>query len=352
MLKRTSLYNLHQSQGAKFVEFGGWDMPVRFSGQIEEHHTVRNDAGLFDVSHMGEIFVRGKNATKFINLISSNDITKIPVGKAQYSLMLNESGGVVDDIITYKLADDNYFICVNASNTEKDFQWMSKHKIDEVEIENASDQFSQIAIQGPKAHIYLSKVLNLDIKELSKENFKTFGFKQISEFIIARTGYTGEDGFEIFGSHEACINLWNNFLELGVKPIGLGARDTLRLEAGLPLHGHELKDDLNALSSNMVWAIKLNKENFIGKAALIEPAYKLFGFEVLDKGIVRDQAKIYNKDNQEVGWVSSGTLTPTLNKAIALAFIKKDIDRSNLSAEVRGKRLALKEHALPFYKSK
>lgn len=364
MLKKTNLYQAHSKLGAKFVEFGGWDMPVRFSGQIEEHHAVRNNVGIFDVSHMGEIFVRGPRATEFINKLASNDISKIPVGRAQYALLLNPQGGVVDDIISYKFSDDNFLICVNASNTQKDWEWLNSNKISGIELENRSEEFSQIAIQGPNAYKILAKVLDYDIKDLDLTKFRTFsfrtkesGYKQ--ELIIARTGYTGEDGFEIFCPNEGAEKLWNAFLNEGAAPIGLGARDTLRLEAALPLHGHELTDELSALTSNMVWAIKFAKNDFIGKSALVEQRakgipYHLHGFEVLDKGIVRQDAKIYNQKDQEVGWVSSGTLTPTLNKAIALGFINRETvaegSEAKLFADVRGKKLALKEHSLPFIK--
>jgi len=356
-LKKTLLYDSHKELGAKFVEFGGWQMPVRYSGQIEEHHAVRNKAGLFDVSHMGEIFVTGPDSKKFLDYVCSNKITKLKKGKAQYNLLLNHEGGVVDDIIVYKFNKEKYLICVNASNADKDFDWLKKiqeesYKDSDLLLENKSSEYSQIAIQGPLAISLVGKVL--DNNDLN--NIANFGFIELSDLIIARTGYTGEDGLEIFCPNEKAVKLWNDLVRAGkddgVLPVGLGARDTLRLEAGLPLHGHELRDDVNAINSNMSWSIKLDKEDFIGKKACsAKPEYKLIGVEVLDKGIVRDGAKICNESEEEIGWVTSGTLTPTLNKAIALCYLKIDCaTKEDLLATVRSRKLKLGRMNLPFYK--
>ena len=365
-MKKTLLYDCHKELGAKFVEFGGWQMPVRYSGQIQEHHAVRNKAGLFDVSHMGEIFVTGPSAKEFLNYVCSNKITKLKKGKAQYNLLLNHEGGVVDDVIVYKFSKEKYLVCVNASNADKDFDWLNKNKEEkykehDLKLENKSNKYSQIAIQGPLAISLVSEVLKQDLSDISN-----FAFKEISELIVARTGYTGEDGLEIFCPNENAIQLWKDLVSAGkddgVLPVGLGARDTLRLEAGLPLHGHELRDDINAVNSNMRWSIKLEKDDFIGKKACeTEPEYKLIGVEVLDKGIVRDGTKIYKQSQdgqeQEIGWVTSGTLTPTLNKAIALCYLKlgfvniEDGDiKEDLFAVVRNRKLKLGRLKLPFYK--
>jgi len=368
-LQRTPLYECHKRCGAKFVPFGGWDMPVQYSGVIDEHNTVRNAAGLFDVSHMGEISVRGKEAIKLLQYLTSNDLSKTVPGRAQYSFMLNERGGVVDDIITYCIAPDDYLICVNASNANKDFDWILKNNNTAAVVENLSASYAQLAIQGPKATSILAKVFAVDVAALDAAVWRPFSFRNLvlkdrtifqGEMIVARTGYTGEDGFEVFCPANIGSALWDLFLEAGqgdgLKPIGLGARDTLRLEACLPLHGHELSDEICALSCGFPWVIKFDKGEFIGAEALKQQQqagvkYQLIGMEVLDAGIVRDGAKLFAQE-REVGWSSSGTKTPTLNKAIALGFVEKKYAEvgTELSAEVRGKQLKVRVVKTPFYK--
>ena len=354
ILRKTALYERHVEHGARFTEFGGWDMPVQYTGVIDEHNAVRNSVGIFDVSHMGEIFVEGPEAREYLQRVTTNDIEKLKIGKAQYSLLCNEQGGVVDDIIVYQLAEEKYLVCVNASNADKDFAWLvSKNKSSAV-IENRSADYGQIAVQGPKAELIFAEIFNADFSLESFPAFtqKTFNLSQVEgELLVARTGYTGEDGFEVFLPVQSSVALWDVLVEagkkFGIKPAGLGARDTLRLEASYPLYGHELTGDIVALCSGVGWVIKLKKGDFIGRDALLEAKkvglkWKLTGYLVKDKGIIREGAKIY-ANNREVGWVASGTKTPTLNAAIAMGFIERDLANSDelLEAEVRGRRLAV-----------
>jgi len=365
-LRKTPLFESHKSLGAKFTEFGGWEMPVRYTSLKDEHECVRTKVGLFDVSHMGEIFVSGKGALSFLQLVTTNDLSKISHGQAQYALLCNEKGGVVDDIISYFIRDDFYMLCVNAANCEKDFVWLNKQLensgLKDVNLDNASADYGQIAIQGPSAEKLLEKVMSLSLSDLSAFSFLTIDTDNSQRpTLIARTGYTGEDGFEVFSSNQETKSLWQSLLEqgeeFGVQAIGLGARDTLRLEVAYPLHGHELTDDLIALSSNVSWTIKLKKGEFIGREALATAKqsgvkHKLKGFSVDGRGIVREGAKIFDDSGKEIGWVSSGTMTPTVGKAVALAFVDVNSlkNTSAFKAEVRGKMLNLKLEKLPFYR--
>jgi aminomethyltransferase len=372
-VRKTPLFESHQSLGAKFTEFGGWEMPVRYSGLSEEHHCVRDHVGLFDVSHMGEIFVTGEKAFEFLQYVTTNDLSTISVGQAQYALLCNEQGGVVDDIISYFISENQYLLCVNASNAQKDYEWLISQKeklnFSSLEISNLSDSYGQIAVQGPKARALVSEVFDSEIfpgqTEISKLEPFHFSYQQTTgepfSLLIASTGYTGEDGFEIFCLAEETPRIWEQLLEKGAKhsvqPIGLGARDTLRLEVAYPLHGHELRDDLIALSSNVSWTIKFDKGSFVGKEALeaskkVGIENRLIGFEIEDRGIAREGAKILDEKANEIGWVSSGTMTPTVGRAIGLAFVnrKKFAESEEILAEVRGKHLKLRHVKLPFYR--
>lgn len=369
-MRKTPLFESHASLGAKFTEFGGWEMPVRYKGLVEEHNCVRKRVGLFDVSHMGEILIKGENALRFLQMATTNDLSKVSMGQAQYALLCNQSGGVVDDIISYFVSDNEYLLCVNAANTQKDVEWLSLQLnslgLDSVSIEDVSSNYGQIAVQGPKARELVGEIFS-QYREIS--TLKPFSFicekPQTGDFdlLIACTGYTGEDGFEIFCKTAATLEIWNQLLavgeQFGVQPIGLGARDTLRLEVAYPLHGHELKDDLLALSSNVSWTIKFDKEFFIGKEALVQAKEKgvsqnLIGFEVIDRGIAREGARIFNQDDLEIGWVSSGTMTPTVGRAIGLAFVdtQKMSVSTEIFAEIRSKKLQIRKVKLPFYRSK
>lgn len=364
-LKRTPLFACHQSAGAKLTPFAGWEMPVQYSGLVDEHNTVREKAGIFDVSHMGEITVRGPNAFAFLQYLTSNDVSKLAPGKAQYSLLLNDRGGVVDDIIVYQLAEQDYLLCVNAGNTDKDWEWIQRHNIHGAEIANVSAQWAQIALQGPVAMTILAQLLRETESELSAAQFPPFTVRSVtwegSEILIARTGYTGEDGVEIFCLAELSPRLWNKLLELGgahgLKPAGLGARDTLRLEACYPLHGHELSDDITALESGLGWVVKLDKGDFIGRDALAKQKAeglkrRLVGFELIDRGIVRGEAPVLSPTGERIGMTSSGTMTPTLNRALGLAFVSVEYAAAGteLAAEVRGKPLKIRVAKTPFYK--
>jgi len=368
--KRTPLYEEHKKLSARFTEFGGWTMPVSYSGVIDEHQTVRTAAGLFDVSHMGEIFVRGPKASEFLEHVSTNKLASLENGRAQYSLLLNEEGGVIDDIIIYRFSSENFLICVNAGNSEIDWQWLQKcNKAYGAELENASPRFGQVALQGPKARAILSKSLHKDPARFSPEAFPAFSFREEhfplgsgkeSTVIVACTGYTGEDGFELFCPADATPAIWQVLLSAGgaegLKPAGLGARDSLRLEACYPLHGHELSPKMNPLSSGLAWVIDLGK-NFIGKAAVLKAkedglAHRLVGLEVVDPGIVREGAELFSEDGEKIGWVTSGTKPPTVNKSVALAFVRPSCAGlgTPLKADVRGKLLRVLVIKKPFYK--
>ncbi len=366
--RSTPLYDEHKALGARFTEFSGWRMPVSYSGLVDEHLAVRNAAGLFDVSHMGEIFVSGPKASDFLQYVATNDLAKLRDGEAQYSLLLNEKGGVVDDIIIYRIAAENYLLCVNAGNAEKDWTWLNECNKDfGAQLENASQDFGQVAVQGPKARTIVQRYLG-NGADLSQAAFRPFTFRSMTvqfqsgpaELIIACTGYTGEDGFEIFCPVEQLVELWRELLragaEDGLKPAGLGARDTLRLEACYPLHGHEICDDLTPLGAGLGWVINFEKP-FLGKDALLREkesgsAARLVGLEVIDPGIVREGARIFSSAGSEIGWVTSGTKPPTVQRSVALGFVPAEFATlgTSLTAEVRGKHLKLKVIRKPFYK--
>ncbi len=368
-LKKTPLYETHVENGAKFTEFGGWLMPVQYSGLIDEHLTVRSRAGLFDVSHMGEITVKGKGAVSLLQYAATNDVTRLAKKQAQYSLLLNENGGVVDDIIIYRTGDEEFFICVNASNAEKDFAHLSNLNRFGAKIENVSGLYAQIAVQGPDAARLLGAVLQVREDNLALAAFPYFTYREIvlpNEFgvkaksLVARTGYTGEDGFEVFLPPQSVKSFWDALaeagLEFGAKPVGLGARDTLRLEVCYPLHGHELRDDICALSANVSWAIKLQKGDFFGREALLCErdkglAVQLAALEVISPGIVRADALVFSGD-REIGWITSGTKTPTTNKAVALAYLSPPEAKlgNTVEVEVRGKRVKARIVEAPFVK--
>lgn len=364
-LRRTPLYNSHAKLNAKFVPFGGWEMPVQYSSIIEEHRTVRTAVGIFDVSHMGEVLVAGSGARAFLQRMVTNDVSKIQISSAQYSMLLNEEGGVVDDLIIYRLKEEEYLLCVNASNTEKDYKWIcSKVGQEKVSLENLSSEYAQIAVQGPNARKLCARAFAVSEESFLVSNFKSFTLKHVPyegrDLLVVSTGYTGEDGFEIFIPADKAAGVWDSLMDigadLGVKPIGLGARDTLRFEACLPLHGHEIRDDLDPITSGLSWAICFEKDEFIGKSKLLPirdngPKKRLVGLEVVDRGIVRDGAKVF-AGNREIGWVTSGTFCPTLNKACALAVVESSYAEvgTKLGAQVRDKMITVEVIKKPFYR--
>lgn len=356
-LLRTPLFDSYKEYGGKTIDFGGWELPVQFSSIKAEHEAVRTKAGLFDVSHMGEVFVTGSGALDYLQKLVTNDVSKLADGQAQYTVMCNEDGGTVDDFLIYKLADERYLLVVNASNIEKDVAWMEQQKTENVEIDNQSSNYALLALQGPSAQSILQKYTNTSLEEIT-----FFRFKEIQvdghDVLVSRTGYTGEDGFEIYGSKEAIIALWPVLLgNEDVVPAGLGARDTLRFEAGLPLYGQELSDTISPLEAGLGFVVKVNKEaDFIGKAVLKQQKEqgverKLVGLEMIDKGIPRTGYKVFAGD-REIGEVTTGTQSPTLKKNIGFALLAKDFAElgTEVEVEVRNKRLKAKVVSTPFYK--
>lgn len=324
MNKHTILLDEHRKLNAKIVPFAGFDMPVQYTSVKEEVIAVRKSVGVFDVSHMGEFFVTGKDAIKFCDYLVTNDIANAPLGKAIYSPLCRDNGTIIDDLIIYKLEEYKILICVNAGNIEKDFNWIkSKTSGFNIQLTNESDRYSLLAIQGPKS----LETLAIIFKDFNFSNFPYYSVKETNinneHIIFARTGYTGEDGFEIFCSNDYVIKLWNQLIELKVTPCGLAARDVLRLEVCYPLYGHELTDELTPLDANLKWTVKLKKENFIGKDHLLtcQPKYKLVKL-ILEKGIPRQDYVVTDSSKKTIGKVTSGTMSVVLNKGVALALIE------------------------------
>lgn len=358
-MKYTKLNLIHKQLNAKLVEFAGFEMPVYYTSIVDEHMAVRNNVGIFDVSHMGEIFIKGSDALDFVQKITINDASKLVTGKAQYSAMCYENGGIVDDLLVYKL-HESFMLVVNASNKDKDFNWMKKNiKNENVEIIDKSDDYTLIAVQGPKSAETLKSLIDFDIYELK---FYTFRKGKILDTpaIISRTGYTGELGYEIYfeGDEFTAQKIWNAILEKGkefnIKCCGLGARDSLRLEMGFCLYGNDIDETTNPLEAGLGWITKLDKEFFIGKDALMkvkEEGLKrqLKGFELIDKGIPRHNNEIFYGD-RKIGFVTSGTHSPYLNKPIGLGYfdINSTDENSIFEVDNRGKRLRAKFTKIPF----
>lgn len=364
LLKQTPLYEVYKEYGGKTIDFGGWDLPVQFSSIKQEHEAVRTKAGLFDVSHMGEIEVSGTDSLIFLQKVLTNDVAKINTGAAQYSAMCYENGGTVDDLLTYKLAENHYLLVVNASNIEKDFEWLQKHVTKDVILTNLSEDFAQLALQGPLAEEILKKINpSVDYAGIKYFHFQNKVNLAGKEVLLSRTGYTGEDGFEIYCQRGDAKHLWKEILtigeDLGVLPCGLGARDTLRFEATLALYGQELSSDITPLEAGIGFAVKLNKEtDFIGKEVLKRQkeeglARKLVGLEMIDKGIPRHGYKVFTNGKQ-IGEVTTGTQSPTLKKNIGLALIQVDYAalETEVEVEIRGKHLKARVIQTPFYKKK
>lgn len=360
-LKRTPLYASYAKYGAKTIDFGGWDLPVQFSSITQEHEAVRTKAGLFDVSHMGEVDVKGENALAYLQYVTTNDVSKIAVGQAQYSVLCYPDGGVVDDLLVYKHADDHYLLVINAGNIDKDVAWLTEHLIDEVVIENISAQTAQIAIQGPLAESILQKLTDTDLSQIGFFRFQDDVLVDGIPTLVSRTGYTGEDGFEVYLPAESAEQLWDRLLEVGKEdglvPCGLGARDTLRFEAKLPLYGQELSQTISPLEAGIGFAVKVDKETpFIGQEALKKqkengPARKLIGIEMIDRGIPRTHYPVYVGE-ELIGEVTTGTQSPTLKKNVGLALVKSEYTAlgTEVEVEIRGKRLKAQVVATPFYK--
>lgn len=358
-LKRTPLFESYSKYGGKTIDFGGWELPVQFSSIKEEHDAVRNRAGLFDVSHMGEIFVEGTDAQGYLQKLLTNDISKIRVGGAQYNAMCYETGGVVDDLLVYRLDDNRYLLCVNAANIEKDYEWMLSQKSGDVIITNQSEDYAQIALQGPLSQEALQVLMSENLDDIKYFKFKDDVEVAGHRVLVSRSGYTGEDGFEIYGRPEAIIDLWDKILEAGkgkgVVPAGLGARDTLRFEACLPLYGQELSKDISPLEAGIGFAVKLDTE-FIGRDALAvqkEEGLKrrLVGVEMTGKGIPRHGYKVL-KDGREIGEVTTGTQSPMTKRNIGLALVEASAVAlgTEVAIEIRGKSIPAIVVETPFYK--
>lgn len=354
-LRKTELFEEHKKLGAKIVEFGGFEMPVQYEGIIAEHNSVRKLAGVFDVSHMGEFLISGKDALSYLNYLVPNDIKKIEQsGKGLYTQICNEKGGTVDDLIIYK-REDSFLAVVNASNIDKDWQWFNKNKNNfSVELKNISDDISLLAIQGPKAESILSQILKTDLSTQ-----KYFEIKKYGDYLVARTGYTGEDGFEVFiQDSKKTITLWQELIKAGIKPIGLGARDTLRLEAAYPLYGHELDDETSPLEAGLGWSIKLDKsEDFIGKDVLLKQKSsglkkKFVCLKINDKAIARQEHKVFSKDGSEIGIVCSGSQGITVGFPIATAYISPAFSEvgKEVLISIREKMVSATIVQRPFYK--
>lgn len=358
-LKKTPLFDVHQASNAKMVDFGGWNMPVQYSGILQEHNTVRNAVGLFDVSHMGEIEIRGPEAEKLVNYVSTNNAAKLKVGQAHYSALLYDHGGFVDDILVHKISDMHFFLCVNASNQEKDLEHIGSQNRWDAQVEFASDRYAQIAIQGPRALETLQKLTPTNLRDI-KYYWFTHGEISGVPARIAHTGYTGEDGFEIYVPPESAAQLWNELMkageEFGIKPCGLGARNTLRLEAKMALYGHEITASINPYEADLEWIVKMDKGEFAGREALEKTleqgvTRKLVGFEMKDRGIGRDGYEVW-LEGKPAGWVTSGGPSPTLNKNIGLCYLPagKAIPGETIQVIIRNSPAEAVTVATPFYK--
>lgn len=359
-LKHTPLYAEHAVAKAKLIDFGGWEMPVQYAGVIEEHNTVRTKAGLFDVSHMGEVDVHGEDALSFINHLITNDVNRISDGQILYSPMCYPNGGIVDDLLVYRYNSGHFYLVVNASNTEKDFAWMQEQAQGfQVVLENVSEKTAQLALQGPLAEVILQKLSDTDLSQIKYYWFKHGNIDGVP-CLISRTGYTGEDGFEFYFAPQYAAQLWRKIFEAGeqegVQPIGLGARDTLRFEARLPLYGNELGPEISPLEAGLGIFVKLDKADFTGKAALIKQKEeglkrRLVGLEMVERGIARSYYSIA-KNGEEVGFVTSGSFSPTLNKNIALGLVRSELATLGVEMDVMIRNKPVKAVVIPtpFYK--
>ena len=331
--KKTCLYDKHVKMGALISPFGGFEMPIQYTNIVDEHQAVRQKCGVFDVSHMGEVLITGRDAEHYVNHIFTNDVKDMPNGKILYGMMCYENGGVVDDLLVYKVADNHFFLVINASNIDKDWAWIQQQADGyEVTLENQSDLYGELAVQGPEAEAVMENVLGLHCKDLA-----FYTFMQVEDIIVSRTGYTGEDGFEIYATPNYINECWDKLIAAGVKPCGLGCRDTLRFEVGLPLYGDELSENITPIMAGLGIFVKLDKGDFIGKEALVRqkaegPAKKLVGIELSDKAIPR-HGYVVLKDDQPIGEVTTGYHTISTDKSVCMALI--DTQYAKLDTEVQ-----------------
>jgi aminomethyltransferase len=359
-MKNTALSHIHESLGAKMVPFAGYNMPVQYEGVNAEHETVRTSVGVFDVSHMGEFFLKGENALALIQKVTSNDASKLVDGKAQYSCLPNNDGGIVDDLIVYKIADNDYMLVVNASNIEKDWNWISSHNDLGVNMTNASDDYSLLAIQGPKAAAAMQSLTNIDLANMAYYSFQIGEFAGIQNVVVSATGYTGSGGFEIYFKNEDAETIWNKVFEVGaafgIKPIGLAARDTLRLEMGFCLYGNDINDTTSPIEAGLGWITKFDKE-FTNSANLKAQkeagvSKKLVGFELTERGIPRHDYEIVDAAGNNIGIVTSGTMAPSVGKGIGMGYVKSEFAGldSEIFIQIRNNKVAAKVVKMPFYK--
>ena len=359
-MKNTALTHIHESLGAKMVPFAGYNMPVQYEGVNAEHETVRNDVGVFDVSHMGEFFLKGENALALIQKVTSNDASKLVNGKAQYSCLPNNEGGIVDDLIIYKIEDNHYLLVVNASNIEKDWNWIASHNDLGVEMINASDDYSLLAIQGPKAAEAMQSLTSVDLSNMGYYTFQIADFAGKNDVIISATGYTGSGGFEIYFKNEDAEYIWNKVFEVGeafgIKPIGLAARDTLRLEMGFCLYGNDINDTTSPFEAGLGWITKFDKEftnsENLKKQKEAGVSRKLVGFEMIERGIPRHDYEIADANGNVVGIVTSGTQSPSLGIAIGMGYVPTALATpdSEIYIRIRNKDVKAKVVKMPFYK--
>ncbi|MFH2028050.1 MAG: glycine cleavage system aminomethyltransferase GcvT [Nanoarchaeota archaeon] len=360
-IKRTQLYEEHVKLGAKIVPFAGWEMPVFYSSVIDEHLTTRSNAGLFDISHMGEFFIEGKSALNFLQRMITNDLSKLEDGKAFYTSMCLENGGIIDDLFIYRFNHSKFMMVVNAVNIEKDFNWLMDHKsfFDDVTIINKSNEAAKLDLQGPKSQEILQKLVDFDLNTLKRFYFVESHVNSVPA-IISRTGYTGEDGFEIYFNSAESVKQWNKLLEVGkefgLKPIGLGARDTLRIEACYSLYGHELTEHVNPLETGVGFVVKFDKGEFVGRDVLLRRKelglkHKIVAFEMIDKSVPRQDYKIL-KDGVEIGYVTSGTMSPTFKKGIGMAYLRisEAGEGNEININIREKLYRAKVIKRPIYK--
>ncbi|KAA9338294.1 glycine cleavage system aminomethyltransferase GcvT [Hymenobacter busanensis] len=359
-LKTVVLNDVHQQLGAKMVPFAGYNMPVRYSSDLDEHHTVRRAVGIFDVSHMGEFRVRGPHALDLIQRVTSNDASKLADGKAQYSCLPNNEGGIVDDLLVYKLADEDYMLVVNASNIDKDWNWISQHNTQGADLQNVSDEMSLFAVQGPKAADALQGLTAADLKSIPYYSFVQGEFAGVPDVIISATGYTGAGGFELYVPNQSARQVWDKIMEAGqpygLKPIGLGARDTLRLEMGYCLYGNDIDDTTSPLEGGLGWITKFTKE-FTNSAALKQQkeqgvTRKLVGFVMDAAGIPRSHYPLVTEAGEVIGEVTSGTQSPSLGKGVGLGYVKTEYSQPGtpIFVQVRGKNLPATVSKLPLVK--
>ncbi|MCK5759633.1 MAG: glycine cleavage system aminomethyltransferase GcvT [Clostridiales bacterium] len=362
-MKKTPLYETHLELGAKIIDFGGWMLPVQYSSIIKEHNAVRESAGVFDVSHMGEIYITGKDAADFADYLVTNDLSDIKSGMVIYSPMCYLDGGTVDDVLVYCLSAKNYLFVVNASNIEKDFNWIKSNSKDfEVKVENLSESYGQIAVQGPKAQEILSEMTDINLNDIEFFKFNTSMEIGGVRALVSRTGYTGEDGFELYLSVADAPKLFTEILKIGkdrIEPCGLGARDTLRFESCLPLYGHELSQDISPLKAGLKYFVRLNAGKFMGRDALMNEEKtgllkKSTGFEMLERGIARNGYSVFNSTGDKIGVVTSGSMCPTLSKNMGMGLLDTKYAKSGteIYIGIRNKKVKAITVKKPFYKKK